>query len=224
MPAGGDTRLNVSVLAGTSASVALAVTASALNSSIVWLAGTLNTGATFTSRTVTVKLLVALNAGTPLSVTTTVIVFVLGPCASVGVQLIAPLLPLIVMPAGGPTRLNVSVLAGTSASVALAVTASALNSSVVKCTRLLTTRRTITSRTVTVKMLVALNAGTPLSVTTTVIVSLLPYTTLFRSQLIAPLLPLIVMPAGGHTRLNVSVLAGTSASVALAVTASALNS
>src|SRR5207248_8782411 len=73
------------------------VLAGALNSSIVWLAGTLNTGATFTSRTVTVKLVVALNAGTPLSVTTTVIVFVLGPCASLGVQLIAPLLPLIVM-------------------------------------------------------------------------------------------------------------------------------
>src|SRR5204862_185824 len=73
----------------------------------------------------------ALNAGTPLSVTTTVIVFVLGPCASLGVQPIAPLLPLIVMPAGGDTRLNVSVLAGTSASVALAVTASALNSSIV---------------------------------------------------------------------------------------------
>src|SRR5205807_840795 len=123
--------LYVSVLAGTSASVALAVTASALNSSIVWLAGTLSTGATFTSRTVTVKLFVALNAGTPLSVTTTVIVFVLGPCASPGVQLITPLLPLIVIPEGGPTRLNVSVLAGTSASVALAATASALNSSIV---------------------------------------------------------------------------------------------
>src|SRR5205807_611021 len=90
--------LYVSVLAGTSASVALAVTASALNSSIVWLAGTLNTGATFTSRTVTVKLLVALNAGTPLSVTTTVIVFVHRHCASLDVQQIVPLHAFIVMP------------------------------------------------------------------------------------------------------------------------------
>src|SRR5437660_10028981 len=224
IPVGDPTRLNVSVLVGTSASVALAVTASALNSSSVWFPGTVNTGATFTSRTVTVKLLVALKAGTPLSVTTTVIVFVLGPCASFGVQLIAPLLPLIVIPVGDPTRLNVSVLVGTSASVALAVTASALNSSSVWFPGTVNTGATFTSRTVTVKLLVALKAGTPLSVTTTVIVFVLGPCASFGVQLIAPLLPLIVIPTGGPTRLNVSVLVGTSASVALAVTANALSS
>src|SRR5207248_1088809 len=100
IPVGALKIVRASCRASTYASVALAVTASALNSSIVWLAGTLNTGATFTSRTVTVKLLVALIAASPLSVTTTVIVFVLGPCASLGVQVIAPLPGLIVILVG----------------------------------------------------------------------------------------------------------------------------
>src|SRR2546429_5629077 len=43
------------------------------------------------SVTITVKLFVALNAGTPLSVTLTLTRFVLGACASVAVQVIAPL-------------------------------------------------------------------------------------------------------------------------------------
>ena len=50
-----------------------------------------STGALFTSLAVTVKVLVALSGGTPLSVATVVKVFVLGPCASVGVQVITPL-------------------------------------------------------------------------------------------------------------------------------------
>src|SRR5207253_2550764 len=169
------------------------------------------------------KLFVALKAGTPLSVTTTVIVFVLGPCASFGVQLIAPLLPLIVIPTGGPTRLNVSVLVGTSASVALAVTANALSSSSVWFPGTVNTGATFTSRTVTVKLFVALRFGVPLSVTTTVIVFVLGPCASFGVQLIAPLLPLIVIPVGGPTRLNVSVLVGTSASVALAVPSSLLD-
>src|SRR5205823_11951937 len=115
-------------------------------------------GASVVSPSVLVKLLVALNAGTPLSVTTTVIVFVLGPCASLGVQLIAPLLPLIVMPAGGDTRLNVSVLAGMSASVALAVTASALNSSIVWLAGTLNTGATFTSGTGSVHVWIAVTA------------------------------------------------------------------
>lgn len=81
-----------------------------------------NDGAVFTSLTVTVKLLVALNAGVPLSVTTTVMMLVDGPCDSVGVQLIAPVPGTIVMPAGGVNRLNASVLAGKSESVAEADT------------------------------------------------------------------------------------------------------
>src|SRR5204863_181677 len=118
---------------------------SALNSSIVWLAGTLNTGATFTSRNGNVKRLDASHVETPFSVTTTVIVFVLGPCASLGVQLIAPLLPLIVMPAGGPTRLNVSVLAYTLSLHDALPISSALNSSIVWLAGTLNTGATFTS-------------------------------------------------------------------------------
>src|SRR5437867_11296717 len=81
-----------SVLAGRSASLAVLVTTRALSSLIVWSAGTVSTGALFTSRTTTVKLLVALRGGAPLSVTRTVIRLVLGPCASVGVQLSTPVL------------------------------------------------------------------------------------------------------------------------------------
>src|SRR5439155_7519578 len=69
-----------------------------------------NTGGLFTSVTTTVKLLVALSGGAPLSVTLMVIGFVLGPCASVGVQVKIPLVGLTVAPAGAPgSRLNVSV-------------------------------------------------------------------------------------------------------------------
>src|SRR5947207_2665384 len=81
-----------------------------------------NDGALFTSLTVTVKPLVALNGGVPLSVTTTVITFVDGPWASIGVQLIAPVFGSMVIPAGAEGRLKVSVLAGMSESVALAET------------------------------------------------------------------------------------------------------
>src|SRR2546422_7419712 len=51
-----------------------------------------STGAVFTSVTITVKLLVSLDGGAPLSVTRTVIRLVLGPCASVGVQVRTPVL------------------------------------------------------------------------------------------------------------------------------------
>src|SRR5204863_93780 len=100
IPVGALTKEKVSVFAGRSASVALAVTLRVVCSSIVRSAGTLNTGARFTSRTVTVNLFVALKAGTPLSVTLTLTTFVLGPCASFGVQLTTPLPRLIVIPVG----------------------------------------------------------------------------------------------------------------------------
>ena len=74
------------------------------------------------------KLFVALRFGVPLSVTRTVTVFVLGPCASVGVQTITPVLVLIVMPVGPLTNANVSVLAGISTSVAVFVTVSVVSS------------------------------------------------------------------------------------------------
>src|SRR6266487_1154575 len=104
IPPGGEIRLNVSVLVGRSGSVAEADTASVVSSFKVWSAGTVNTGALLTSLTTTLKLLVPLSGGKPLSVTTVVRVFVLGPWASVGSQVIRPLV-LIFAPAGGFTRL-----------------------------------------------------------------------------------------------------------------------
>ena len=49
------------------------------------------TGGVLISFTTTVKELVALSGGVPLSETTVVNQFVLGPCASVGVQVMIPL-------------------------------------------------------------------------------------------------------------------------------------
>src|SRR5205823_3847044 len=103
-PVGADTRLKASVLGGRSGSVALFVTTSVLTISLMaWSPGTVNTGALFTSVTVAVKKLVARSAGVPLSVTIVLNVFTLGPCASVGVQEITPLL-LMLAPAGGDTN------------------------------------------------------------------------------------------------------------------------
>jgi len=62
------------------------------------------------------------------SVTTTVIVFVLGPCPSFGVQVNTPLVALIAMPVSGDTSEKVSGLAGMSESVALLVTVSVAQS------------------------------------------------------------------------------------------------
>src|SRR3954454_1959584 len=81
------------------------------------------TGALFTSMTVTTKEFVALNGGIPLSVTTVVIVFVLGPWASVGVQVITPLTS-IWTPLGGFRSKYVTALAGKSGSAAVFVTTS----------------------------------------------------------------------------------------------------
>src|SRR5439155_25534537 len=98
-----ETKLKVNVLAGRSASLALFVTVSVLSSDTVRSVSTISTGALFTSLTITVKLLVALNAGTPLSITRVVIVLVLGPCVSLGVQRITPLVSMIA-PDGGDSN------------------------------------------------------------------------------------------------------------------------
>src|SRR5678815_2698223 len=89
-PVGPLTRAKVSVLAGRSASVAVALALNATSSLIVWSAGSVSSGATFTSLTVRVKLLVTLKDGVPLSVTLTRTRYVPGLWASVGVQAIAP--------------------------------------------------------------------------------------------------------------------------------------
>src|SRR5207248_820819 len=125
------TRPKLSVLAGKSVSLAVLVTTRVLSSLIVWSAGTVSTGALFTSRTRTAKVLVALSGGAPLSVTRTVIRLVLGPCASVRVQLGNPALSLRSALARSATRPKLSVLAGRSASLAVLVTTSALSSSIV---------------------------------------------------------------------------------------------
>jgi hypothetical protein len=95
---------------------------------------TAGTGGWFTSRTVTVNWFVTLicdasSAHGLSSVTTTVIVCVSGPWASVGVHEIAPVAGSIVMPSGGDTRWNVSAFSGISASVACAATCSGVSSS-----------------------------------------------------------------------------------------------
>src|SRR5439155_715131 len=131
-PAGADTRLKVNVLAGRSASLAVFVTMSVLSSVTVWSVGTFSTGALFASVTTTVKLLVSLEGGAPLSVTFTVIRFVLGPWASVGVQVSTPVLGFTFTPAGPDTRLKVNVFAGRSVSLAVFVTIRVLSSATVR--------------------------------------------------------------------------------------------
>src|SRR5438046_7587220 len=120
-PAGASgSRPKVRVLAGRSGSVTVFVTTNVLSSLIIWSAGTVSTGARFTSVTTTVKLRESLEGGEPSSVTRTVIKFVLGPCASVGVQVNRPLVALMLAPAGAPgSKLNVR--RSPSGSVAVAV-------------------------------------------------------------------------------------------------------
>src|SRR5437667_9851709 len=88
---------------------------------MVCVPGTVNVGWVFTSVTMTWKLLVALMLGVPLSKTRTVTVLVLGPCASLGVQAMAPLEE-TVSPLGPDTNAKVRRLAGRSPAVAVALT------------------------------------------------------------------------------------------------------
>ena len=92
-----------------SESVAALVTVRVVSSLIVWLAGVwVNDGALFTSLTMTVKVLVALRFGEPLSVTMMVKVLVLGPCASVGVQVMTPVAEMLALVTGPLALLTVS--------------------------------------------------------------------------------------------------------------------
>ena len=103
-------RLNVSLWAGRSASVAEAVNDKRFSSSIVLLPIAANSGAVFTSVTVIRMVSEALETGEPLSVTRTVTRFVLGPCALVGVQEKTPVDGLMLAPVGAPgSRLYVKV-------------------------------------------------------------------------------------------------------------------
>jgi hypothetical protein len=118
------------VFAGKSESLPVLVTTRVASALIVLLFCSGRDGALFTSVTNTVKLFVPLNGGFPLSVTRVVIVFVLGPCASVGVHEITPELE-IVAPAGAANKVYVRISGGESLSVAVFVTINVVNSATV---------------------------------------------------------------------------------------------
>src|SRR5713226_470258 len=117
--------------------------------------------------TTTSKLLVALKAGRPLSVTTVTNRFVLEPSPSLGIHVITPLLS-IVAPAGGFNNEYVNVGVGMSVSNAVLVTAKCVNGLTVRLLCSPSTGPFRCALTTTVKLLVALRAGVPLSVTTVV--------------------------------------------------------
>src|SRR2546422_9815849 len=104
------------------------------------------------------NLLVALRLGEPLSETRTVTLLVLGPCASVGVQAMAPPEE-TARPVGPDTNAKVSVLAGRSESVAVAVTLSAVCSAMVCVPGTVSTGGGFTSLTTTVKLLLSVKIG-----------------------------------------------------------------
>src|SRR2546423_906164 len=217
-PVGAETRPKLSVLVGRSASLAMLVTTNVLSSLIVWSAGTVSTGALFTSCTTTMKLLVALRGGAPLSVTFNVIRFVLGPCASVGVQVSTPVLASRRTPVGAETRAKLSVLVGRSASLAMLVTTNVLSSLIVWPAGTVSTGALFTSCTTTVKLLVVLRGGAPLSVTFNVIRFVLGPCASVGVQLSTPESASRRTPVGAETRPKLSVLVGRSASLAVLVT------
>src|SRR5439155_1396294 len=229
---------NVSVFAGTSPSVAVAVKVTGVPTVPVLFPIAARTGAWFTSFTVIVIAAVPFIAGDPLSVATMVTGYVPGPCASVGVQLKAPVEAPIVAPgacasvgvqlkapveelivapvaAGLP---NVSDHVCTSpefGSVAVTVNVSAASSFVVLFPGFVTTGGWLFEPTTMLIASKSFIAGLPLSVTRTVTGNV-PLAV--GVQLKAPVEPLIVAPAGAPaSNENVSVFAGTSPSVAVAV-------
>src|SRR5206468_4001495 len=160
------------------------------------------------------------SAGVPLSVTLTTIIFVFGPCTSDGVQVKTPVFGFTLTPAGADAKLNVSELAGMSASVAGIVTTSVLSSGILRSAMGANTGALFTSLTATVKLLVSLNGGEPSSVTTTVTRLVLGRWASVGVQVSTPLLGSKLMPSGADCRLKVSLLAGRSESVAKLVTTS----
>src|SRR3989442_8250711 len=97
------------------------------------------------------------DGATPLSVTLTVIKLVLGPWASVGVQVNTPVLESRFTPAGAATKLKVKELAGRSASLAVFVTVSVLSSGTVRSVGTVSTGGLFASVTTTAKLLMSLD-------------------------------------------------------------------
>src|ERR1044072_8401260 len=210
---------NVSVCAGRSESVAVAVNVYGASSGIVADAGTpASTGAEFTSVTWRVIDFVSLRAGLPLSVTLTVEVESPGPGASVGVHVKAPVLTSMLAPGGGVSSENASVCVGASESLAVAVSVSAASSGMVAdAGPPASTGAEFTSFTWMLIDLVSLSAGLPLSVTLTVNVYSPGPCASAGVQVKTPVLTSMLAPVGGVTSENASVCAGRSASVAVAV-------
>src|SRR5439155_820978 len=159
-----------------------------------------------------------------LSVTFTVIRLVLGPWASVGVQVRIPLLGSRFTPLGAETKLKVNVLAGRSASLAVFVTVSVLSSGTVRSVGTVSTGALFASVTTIVTLLVSLDCGTPLSVTFTVIRLVLGLCAFSLLEALPILLGSRFTPLGAETKLKVNALAGRSASLAVFVTVSVLSS
>src|ERR1043166_6216617 len=137
---------------------------------MVSVPGFTSVGAVFTSVTISVATTVALAGGTPLSVTRITTAFVLGPCASVGVQVNAPVTGSISAPVGAPgSRLKLRVWAGRSESDALTVKVIGLPSGEVVVVTGVMFGGLFTFATVTLKLLLSVFTGDPLSVTLIVI-------------------------------------------------------
>src|ERR1051325_100387 len=144
------------------------VTSNVVSSSTTCVTIRLNTGAELISATMTLKLCVADKLGEPSSLTRTTTSFVLGPCASLGVQTITPFVELINMPAGNCSSEYVRVFAGMSASMAAFVIVNVANSAIVCVATCGSTGAEFTSLTTTVNVFVALSGGAPSSVTRTI--------------------------------------------------------
>src|ERR1051326_282290 len=180
--------------AGISGSPPVLVTTSVVSAAIVRFAWAGRVGAPFTSVTTTIKVLVALSGGVPLSVTRVVNVFVLGPCASDGLQVMTPDAE-IAAAAGATSNVYVSVLGAESVSEAVFVTVSVVNSAIVRLLCGGKTGAVFAGVTTTRKLFVVLSGGEPLSVATVVMVLVVEAWAEEGVHVITPL-PSIAPPAG----------------------------
>src|SRR5882672_4916943 len=147
-------RLKIRIWAGRSGSLTTLLTVNNCPAATVLFAIGERIGAEFTSLTMMVKRWVALKLGLPLSKTRTRMLLLLGPWASLGVQVNTPLLELTDAPAGAETISYVRMLVGTSTSVALLVKVIGVSSLIVAVVlfRLFRTGATFTSLTTMVKL------------------------------------------------------------------------
>src|SRR5262245_47858 len=105
-----------------SASEATLVTDTRVSITVTWFGTGMRTGRRFISRTWIVTFVVVVRLGAPSSVTRMLTVTICGPCASDGIHENWPVTGSMAAPIGAfAARLNVSVLVGTSTSVAMTV-------------------------------------------------------------------------------------------------------